>query len=130
MTDDEAATLKIKVNLFQKFSEVIKFKELIINPAWIWKHNHSLVLLINMKFINLIKAQMKKIKSKHDEALILKLVMSFTIHNECYIKDKLTMKTANLMAKYISANIYHMSIFRTPININLKSIKTYSDLIL
>lgn len=70
---------------------------------------------------------MKKIKLKHDKASILKLTMFFIICDECHIKDELIMKTANLMAKYVSVNIYHISISETSINMNLKSIKPYSD---
>ena len=80
-----------------------------------------------MKFINLIKAQMKETKSKHSKASILKLIMFFTIHNECYIKSESTTKTVDLMAKYVSANAYHMPIFRTLINTNFKNVKTYLD---
>ena len=80
-----------------------------------------------MKFINFIEAWMKKIKPKHGKALISKFVMSFAIHDECHIKDESTMKTADLMAKYVLINIYYMPIFRTSININFKNIKTYSN---
>ena len=70
---------------------------------------------------------MKEIKLKHGEASILKLTMSFAIYNEYHIKDEPIIKTADLMAIYISVNTYHMPIFRTLIDINLKSIKIYLD---
>ena len=70
---------------------------------------------------------MKEIKPKLGKASISKLIMSFTIHNEYHIKGESTMKTADLMAKYVSANTYYMSISETSIDMNLKSIKTYSD---
>ena len=123
--NNEIVMSEIKVNLFQKFSEVAKFEKSVINSVWVWKYDYSLVLSINMKFINLIKVWMKETKLKCDEASIPKLAMSFTIHNECHIKNESTIKTANLMTKYVPANIYCMPIFRTLININLKSIKTY-----
>ena len=80
-----------------------------------------------MKFINFIEAWMKKIKLKCDEASISKLTMFFAICDECYIKGRSTTKIADLMIKYVFANTYHISISRTSIDINFKSIKTYSD---
>ena len=68
---------------------------------------------------------MKEIKLKHNKISILKLVMFFAIHNECHIKDESTMKTADLMTKYISANAYCVPISEISINMNLESIKTY-----
>ena len=125
MTGDEAVMSEIKIDLFQEFSKVVKFKKSITNSVWIWKCDHSLVLSINMKFVNLIKVWMKEIKLKHGEALISKLAMFFAICDECHIKDGPIMKTADLMAKYVPVNTYCMPISRTLIDMNLKNVKTY-----
>ena len=73
---------------------------------------------------------MKETKPKCDEASIPKLMMFFTIHNECYIKNKSIIKTADLITKYVFINTYCMPISETLIDINFKNIKTYSDSIL
>ena len=70
---------------------------------------------------------MKETKLKYGEISISKFMMFFAIYNECHIKGRLIMKTADLIIKYIFINIYHMLIFETSINMNFKSIKTYSD---